>query len=500
MTPGFWPPAGVRTRSHAVSIILLASVCALSIPSPIVHEPAPVRNLVREPTPAQSPDRDSASTMTASDSTNAMAASIAPPAPQRDVEEEHVDKLAAVAIDKHIEPPSHVNLVAEELEVPTLPPEPEEHGSDEIGQYLWQVYQRSGAKQDSSGDFSWKDVSAAARLGISAQDYVINGMDPDFRELLFAMGHAMDADGIDWTILSAFRDDYRQSLAVGYKAHAGNSFHGGSAATGGYGHGCAVDLASTDGQSNALVWNWLDQHGEQFGLYRPLREVDPAHIQPRGGWHQLAAARRGDRLGSHPESDLAEAIFSASVGPSAQIGLSDEQYNCVRPAPVPGQTASLAHRLKAAAKVATYLLASTSDGRHLKDKDKEKEKDKEKDKDKEAASHGTGIHHTKVKHSTSEDDDPPVKGKPKVNVADKGSAGKPKVTIADKGSAGKPKVTIADKGSAGKPKVNVADKGSAVKPKVTIADRGSAGKAKVNVAAGKPKVTSPPRGPRQRPA
>jgi hypothetical protein len=58
-------------------------------------------------------------------------------------------------------------------------------------------------------------------------------MDPDFREQLFAMGRAMDAAGIDWTILSAFRDDYRQNLAAGLKARVDNSFHGGSAATGG---------------------------------------------------------------------------------------------------------------------------------------------------------------------------------------------------------------------------------------------------------------------------
>src|SRR5580704_13481191 len=107
--------------------------------------------------------------------------------------------------------------------------------------------------------FPWRLAAAAARMDLSIQEYVIDGMDPDFRELLFHAGQAMDAAGINWTILSAFRDDYRQSLARGYKAHDNNSFHGGSAATGGYGHGCAVDLGSTDGDLfNSIVWNWLE--------------------------------------------------------------------------------------------------------------------------------------------------------------------------------------------------------------------------------------------------
>src|SRR5262249_27257008 len=120
---------------------------------------------------------------------------------------------------------------------------------EDINQYLWAVYQRSPIKRDSSGDFTWKDLTAAARLGMSVRDYVIGGMDPDLRELLYRAGRAMDTAGLRWTILSAFRDDYRQSLASGFKAHTDNSLHGGSAATGGYGHGCAVDIVDADGNS-----------------------------------------------------------------------------------------------------------------------------------------------------------------------------------------------------------------------------------------------------------
>jgi hypothetical protein len=167
---------------------------------------------------------------------------------------------------------------------------------DQVIEYLWDVYQRSPEKRDGRGDFTWKDQAAAERMGVSVQDYVIGGMDPDFREQLYHAGLAMDLAGIRWTVLSGFRDDYRQGIAAGFKAHPGNSFHGGSIATGGYGHGCAVDLASIDGLSNHDVWQWLAVHAAEFGLHRPLPGIDPAHVQPRGAWHDFAAALRRDRL------------------------------------------------------------------------------------------------------------------------------------------------------------------------------------------------------------
>ena len=149
--------------------------------------------------------------------------------------------------------------------------------ADEVKAYLWSVYQRSPTKVDGHGDFTWKDVSAAGRSGLSVEDYVIGGLDPDFRELLFAAAHAMDAVGIGWTILSGFRDDFRQDITSGLKARVNNSFHGGSEATGGYRHGCAVDLASVDRLSDDKVWSWVDRKGREFDLFRPLRAADPAH-------------------------------------------------------------------------------------------------------------------------------------------------------------------------------------------------------------------------------
>jgi hypothetical protein len=166
---------------------------------------------------------------------------------------------------------------------------------EQVDRYLWEVYQRSPTKRDHSGDFTWKDPAAAKRMGISMPEYVIGGMDPDFREQLYHAGQAMDAAGIQWSLLSAFRDDYRQSLAKGFKARVGRSLHGGSRATGGYGHGRAVDVTSADGEAE-VVWKWLDANGAKFGLYRPIPGPDPAHVQSRGDWHKLAATLREGRV------------------------------------------------------------------------------------------------------------------------------------------------------------------------------------------------------------
>ena len=152
---------------------------------------------------------------------------------------------------------------------------------DEIDDYLWEVYQRQPVKRDSTGDFTWKDPAAASRMGLSLQEYVIEGMDPGFREQLYRAGRAMDADGIQWSMLSAFRDDYRQRLASGFKARTGNSLHGGSRRTGGYGHGRAIDITTAEGDAD-VVWRWVDVHGSKYGLQRPMPGNDPAHIQQAG--------------------------------------------------------------------------------------------------------------------------------------------------------------------------------------------------------------------------
>ncbi len=165
---------------------------------------------------------------------------------------------------------------------------------EEVDAYLWEVYQRKTVKSDSSGDFTWKDPAAAKHANMSMQDYVIRGMDADFREQLYHAGRAMDGQGINWSMLSAFRDDYRQNLASGFKAHVGNSKHGGSRATGGYGNGQAIDITSADGDAGA-VWHWIDAHGAKYGLHRPIPGPDPAHVQPTAKWHEIGVALRSSR-------------------------------------------------------------------------------------------------------------------------------------------------------------------------------------------------------------
>jgi len=213
---------------------------------------------------------------------------------------------------------------------PALAPDPEPAGStgkatspmhraisimDEVDQYLWEVYQRAPVKRDSTGDFTWKDPAAAKRVKMSMPAYAIGGMDPDFREQLYHAGRAMDAAGINWSMLSAFRDDYRQGIASGFKARPGNSLHGGSRATGGYGHGRAIDITSADANHSA-VWRWIDAHGAKYGLLRPMPGADPAHVQPRGSWHNIAIALRDSRVGDAGSRTAARKTTVAAHGHS----------------------------------------------------------------------------------------------------------------------------------------------------------------------------------------
>jgi hypothetical protein len=199
---------------------------------------------------------------------------------------------------------------------------------DPVKDYLWEVYQRSTVKKDGSGEFTWKDIDAAKHAKLSMEDYTIGGIDPDYRELVYAIGRAMDAAGVEWSILSGYRDDYRQNLASGFKSHGGYSFHGGSTATGGYGHGCAMDISSPDRLSDDRVWAWFDEHSKDYGLRRPLPGTDPVHIQPLLGptWHEKAAALRRARLAQSADADPIVHPMTA-----VDAGITVEQWGCVRP-------------------------------------------------------------------------------------------------------------------------------------------------------------------------
>ena len=194
-----------------------------------------------------------------------------------------------------------------------------------MDEYLWSVYQRA-PKEDTikaierrqvtvkvdgkartvikefttlvDEDFTWKDPKAAEKAGMSLKEYVIGGMDREFKLKLYHALRAMDDAGLSPGITSAFRDDYRQSLASGLKAATNRSYHGGSL-RGGYGHGLAADLVSVKGETRAErftssehLWKWIDLHGKEFGIGRPYLDKDPAHMAPIDG-KEYADHRRG---------------------------------------------------------------------------------------------------------------------------------------------------------------------------------------------------------------
>jgi hypothetical protein len=204
-----------------------------------------------------------------------------------------------------------------------------------IDRYLWALYQRT-PKEDTikeserrkvavkrkgklvmvtrtftrlvDQDFTWKDPKAADRSGMSMMDYVIGGMDRSFKLKLFHALHAAEAAGLSPGITSAFRDDYRQSIASGLKAASNRSYHGGSL-RGGYGHGLAADIVSVDGKNRAQrwvstekLWKWVDANGKAYGIGRPYLDRDPPHVGPIDG--QEYASRRGGAKAAQATADV----------------------------------------------------------------------------------------------------------------------------------------------------------------------------------------------------
>src|SRR5436305_13639891 len=104
-------------------------------------------------------------------------------------------------------------------------------------------------------------------------------------------------------------------------------------ATGGYGDGCAVDLAGIDQASNAVVWHWLSLHAAEFGLRQVLPRVDPAHVQPRGAWHAIGTTLRNARLQQKQLQDVAETIRASVKEPVDVIAISELACTQARLAP-----------------------------------------------------------------------------------------------------------------------------------------------------------------------
>jgi hypothetical protein len=138
-------------------------------------------------------------------------------------------------------------------------------------------------------DFTWKDPNAAERARMPPVDYVIGGMSASFRVTLYHALRALDDAGLMPGITSAFRDDYRQTIATGQKAQSDRSYHGGSF-RGGYGHGLAADIVSVRGETRAerwvsseQLWKWIDTHEKELGIGRPYLDRDAPHVAPIDG-------------------------------------------------------------------------------------------------------------------------------------------------------------------------------------------------------------------------
>ena len=146
-------------------------------------------------------------------------------------------------------------------------------------------------------EFGWKDPKAAEKVGMTMMDYVIGGMDRSFKLKLFYTLYAAEQAGLQPGITSAFRDNYRQSIASGLKAATDRSYHGGSL-RGGYGRGLAADIVSVNGRTRAQrwvstekLWKWIDANGKDYGIGRPYLDRDPPHVAPIDG--QEYVSRRG---------------------------------------------------------------------------------------------------------------------------------------------------------------------------------------------------------------
>jgi hypothetical protein len=216
-----------------------------------------------------------------------------------------------------------------------------------IDQYLWALYQRT-PKEDTikvdeqkkvtvkrkgktvtvtrtftklvDENFAWKDPKAAEKAGIAMMDYVVGGMDRSFKLKLFYALHAAEEAGFAPGITSAFRDDYRQSIASGLKAASDRSYHGGSS-HGGYGHGLAADVVSVKGETRAQrsvstenLWKWIDAHEKDFGVGRPYLDRDPPHVAPIDG----------KEFASHRGTKAAHTVSNAKEHKERKAGLEEE--------------------------------------------------------------------------------------------------------------------------------------------------------------------------------
>ena len=300
------PPATALVE-HGISVAGIASGSAALSDSPPMPRSAAVPAAIASlstPGAERNEAKEAAGSVEVTDKGSGAALSDPPPMPQPAVQ------FAAVSPTDPVQNAARPPVSSEALDAC-----PETDVC--IDQYLWSLYERT-PKVDTikvdeqikvkvknkkgktrtvvktltkyiTEDFGWKDPKAAQKAGMSLKDYVIGGMDRDFRRTLYNALHAMDDEGLSPGITSAFRDDYRQELASGDKAASDSSYHGGSR-RGGYGHGLAADIVSVKGETRAercasseILWKWIDAHEKELGIGRPYLDKDPPHVAPIDG-------------------------------------------------------------------------------------------------------------------------------------------------------------------------------------------------------------------------
>jgi hypothetical protein len=302
-------PRATELGEHSVSGADIASGgAALSAPPPMLRTaavPVAIASLSM-PDPERNEAKEAAGSVVADTGSGSAALSDPPPMPQP------APPPVQFAAVSPTDPVQNAARPAPSSEALNACPEPDVC----IDQYLWSLYERTPKvdtvkveerikvkvkKKDKTRtvvktltkyvteDFGWKDPKAAQKAGMSLKDYVIGGMDRDFRAKLYKALRAMDDAGLSPGITSGFRDDYRQELANGNKAAPDSSYHGGSR-RGGYGHGLAADLVSVKGETRAdrctwseILWKWIDAHEKELGIGRPYLDKDPPHVAPIDG-------------------------------------------------------------------------------------------------------------------------------------------------------------------------------------------------------------------------
>ena len=83
----------------------------------------------------------------------------------------------------------------------------------------------------------------------------------------------------------------------------------GQVTRGGYGHGMAADIVSTQGNNRAQrwvstekLWKWIDANGKDFGIGRPYLDRDPPHVAPVDGKEYIS--RRGGAKTQEAEANV----------------------------------------------------------------------------------------------------------------------------------------------------------------------------------------------------